>query len=77
MDRGFALSDHIDWTDLLRTIADTGAQKVYVTHGYVPVVVRWLREQGIEAVGIETRYTGERDDGLDDPSDDDAQESDA
>jgi putative mRNA 3-end processing factor len=65
VDRGFVLSDHIDWTDLMQTIEDTGAERVWVTHGYVPVVTRWLNERGIKAVGVRTRYTGERDDGDD------------
>ena len=33
-DRGFVLSDHADWPALLRTIAETGASRVLVTHGH-------------------------------------------
>ena len=33
-DRGFVLSDHADWPALLRTIEETGARRVLVTHGY-------------------------------------------
>ena len=61
VDRGFVLSDHVDWTDLIRTIEDTGASRIGVTHGYVPVVVRYLRELGHNAFGIDTRYRGEQD----------------
>jgi putative mRNA 3-end processing factor len=59
VDRGFVISDHVDWTDLMQTVVDTGAARIFVTHGYIPVVVRWLREQGIDAYPLETRYGGE------------------
>jgi putative mRNA 3-end processing factor len=49
LDRGFALSDHADWPDLLRTIADSRARRVLVTHGFVEPLVRWLREHGTDA----------------------------
>ena len=62
VDRGFVLSDHIDWPALLHTIESTGAECVWVTHGYTAVVVRWLEEQGLEAYSIQTRFEGERDD---------------
>jgi putative mRNA 3-end processing factor len=62
IDRGFILSDHADWDGLLATIKATGAERVGVTHGYVPVLARWLDEQGIDAYGIDTRYSGEADD---------------
>jgi hypothetical protein len=42
-----------------------------VTHGYVPVLARWLNEQGIDAYGIDTRYTGERDDAPETAGEDD------
>ncbi len=62
VDRGFVLSDHVDWRSLIATIQATGAERIGVTHGYVPVVVRYLREQGLDAYGIETRFSGEVDD---------------
>ena len=46
---------------LLGAIEATGARRVWVTHGYVAVLVRHLRENGIEAEGLETRFEGERD----------------
>ncbi len=61
VDRGFVLSDHVDWPGIIRTIAETGAQRVYVTHGYTPPLVRWLTEQGVEAYALETPYQGEAD----------------
>ena len=59
LDRGFPLSDHADWTGLLAAIEATGAGEVWVTHGYTAVVVRWLRERGLEARAIQTRFEGE------------------
>lgn len=62
VDRGFTLSDHVDWPQLLDAIAATGAERVLPTHGFTGPVVRWLREQGYEADALATRYEGERDD---------------
>jgi putative mRNA 3-end processing factor len=62
VDRGFVLSDHVDWPQLMAAIEATGAQQVWATHGFTGPVVRWLQEQGLDARAIETRFTGERDD---------------
>ena len=62
LDRGFALSDHVDWPNLLATIAATEASDVWVTHGFTGPVVRWLTEQGVNARVVQTRFEGERDD---------------
>jgi putative mRNA 3-end processing factor len=61
VDRGFALSDHVDWPSLLDTIAATGAERVLVTHGYREPVVRWLGEHGLEAHVIASHWEGELD----------------
>ena len=61
LDRGFTLSDHADWPGLLGAIAATGAERIWVTHGFTGPVVRWLEEQGLEARAIATRFEGERD----------------
>ena len=55
-DRGFVLSDHADWPGLMSAIGATGAQRVIATHGSVPVLVRYLIEQGLEAEGFDTEY---------------------
>lgn len=60
-DGGFVLSDHADWPGLQRAIRATGAQRVIVTHGYEAVMVRWLRERGLQAQTFSTEY-GETDD---------------
>ena len=59
MDRGFVLSDHVDWPSLLRTIQETEAENIWVTHGYSDVVVRHLRDQGLNAKSLVTEFTGE------------------
>lgn len=59
LDRGFPLSDHADWDALNRAIASTGAEQVGITHGYTDVLSRWLRERGLDAFVVPTRYTGE------------------
>jgi putative mRNA 3-end processing factor len=58
LDRGFVLSDHADWNGLLRVIGETGAESVWVTHGYREPMVRWLEEHGRDGRAIEARYEG-------------------
>lgn len=59
MDRGFILSDHVDWPDLLHTIRETGASRVIATHGDTHALVRTLNETGIAAETLATRYGDE------------------
>jgi putative mRNA 3-end processing factor len=65
LDRGFPLSDHADWPGLLAAIEATGAQSVWVTHGYTSVLTRWLSERGLDARAVATRFEGEREDPAD------------
>lgn len=62
LDRGFALSDHVDWPSLMATVEATGAEHVWVTHGFTAPVVRWLRERGLDAQVVQTRFEGDVDD---------------
>jgi putative mRNA 3-end processing factor len=59
LDRGFVLSDHADWNGLNTAIEATGAERVYVTHGYKSAFARYLNEKGIEAHEADTLYEGE------------------
>lgn len=59
VDQGFTLSDHADWPSLNRAIAETGAERVFVTHGQVSTMVRWLRERGLDAQAMATAFEGE------------------
>jgi putative mRNA 3-end processing factor len=56
VDRGFVMSDHADWPGLMAAIKGTGAEHIRVTHGSVPVLVRWLTENGLDAQAFETEY---------------------
>ena len=58
-DKGFVLSDHADWPGLMGAIGATGASRVIVTHGSIPVMVRYLSEQGLEAGSFNTEYGDE------------------
>lgn len=59
VDRGFVLSDHADWTELQTAIKSAEADTVYVTHGFVPELVRWLNENGQHAVPLKANYGDE------------------
>ena len=59
VDRGFVLSDHVDWPALMSAIDATGATRVLVTHGYRDPVVRALRERGLQADSLASRWEGE------------------
>lgn len=59
LDRGFILSDHVDWTSLMEVIRASGAETVLTTHGYADIVARHLREQGLNSRALATAYVGE------------------
>ncbi len=59
VDRGFVLSDHADWPELLTAISGAEAETVYVTHGFSPEVVRWLNDNGQHAVELKTKFVGD------------------
>ena len=61
-ERGFVLSDHADWSSLIRTIHETKAHQVYVTHGQNDVLSRYLQEVcNVKAQPLETLFEGEGD----------------
>jgi len=55
-DKGFVLSEHADWNRLISAVKDTGAEKVFVTHGFQSVFSRYLNENGIAADEVKTNY---------------------
>lgn len=59
VDRGFVMSDHADWPGLQNAIRATGAEQVFVTHGSVAIMVRWLQENGLQAQAFKTEYGDE------------------
>jgi len=58
-DRGFVLSDHVDFPSLLETIEQTGAEHIIATHGYTDALVALMRERGKRASAVATRFGGE------------------
>ena len=55
--RGFVLSDHADWSSLVRTIVETGAQRIYLTHGQGDPLARYLQE--VEGMDVHQLRSGE------------------
>ncbi|KZM51426.1 ligase-associated DNA damage response exonuclease [Labrenzia sp. OB1] len=43
------VSDHADWDDLCRTILETGAERIWVTHGAEDALVHWCEMNGRNA----------------------------
>lgn len=62
VDRGFVMSDHADWAGLNQAIKETGAEDIYVTHGYTEVFSRWLNENGWNARAVPTEFGVDEDD---------------
>jgi putative mRNA 3-end processing factor len=61
-ERGFALSDHGDWPSLLRTVHETRAKSVLVTHGTSVAFARHLTEtHGLNARALRQLYEGDSD----------------
>jgi putative mRNA 3-end processing factor len=59
VDRGFVLSDHADWKGLVDTLSASGAEKIWVTHGYTEEMVQYLREKGLTAEAVRTVFSAE------------------
>ncbi len=62
VDRGFVLSDHVDFPALLKTIEETGAEHVIATHGYTDALVALMKERGKQTSVFSTHFTGEEED---------------
>lgn len=65
-DRGFVISDHADWPELIRTCEETGASRVLCTHGNSATLAAFLNERAqargdtaFRADVLETAYRGE------------------
>jgi putative mRNA 3-end processing factor len=58
------ISDHADWDDLLRTIAETRAPEIWVTHGSEEALIhalslRQIRGRALRLLGYEDEEAGE------------------
>jgi putative mRNA 3-end processing factor len=60
-DKGFALSDHVDWEELNTAVKLTGAQYIYPTHGYTAIYSKYLNDQGYIARPVATEYGQDED----------------
>ena len=58
-ERGFVLSDHADWDGLNSAIKASGAENIYVTHGYTEIFSQWLNEEGYNAQIVKTEFSGD------------------
>lgn len=59
VEQGFVVSDHADFPGLISAIDASGASRILVTHGFSDVLSRYLRERGLDAKPLATRFTGE------------------
>jgi len=55
VDRGFVLSDHVDWPSLIQAIEACNPETVWLTHGYTAPVARYLIEKGRDAKVLDVR----------------------
>jgi putative mRNA 3-end processing factor len=60
MDTGFVLSDHADWESLNIAVESSGAERVFITHGFSDVFARYLCEKGYDARVLKTLYEGDQ-----------------
>ncbi len=61
VDRGFVMSDHVDWPSLLTAIDVCNPETVWVTHGYSATVARYLIENGRDGRVLDSRSRSEAD----------------
>ena len=59
MNKGFVISDHMDWVGLQVMIDECKPEKVVCTHGYTEQYAKYLREQGVNAVSEKTEFETE------------------
>jgi putative mRNA 3-end processing factor len=57
------ISDHADWPDLQRTILETGASELWVTHGEEDALVHWAKGEGLAARPLRMVGYGEEEEG--------------
>ncbi len=57
------ISDHADWDGLTATIAATGADEIWVTHGQEDALVHWCGTNGLKARPLDIVGYGDEDEG--------------
>jgi len=65
--KGFVLSDHADWNDINKIVEATGAESIWISHGYKKVLARWLQEKGksVYIISDNRRIEKDESEGLD------------
>ena len=53
------ISDHSDWNELTDTIKQTGAEKVWITHGREDALKYWCDKNGIQAEPLSLQHRDE------------------
>ena len=56
------ISDHADWAELNRTIDDTGAPEVWITHGWEDPLIHAAAQRGIKGRALRLVGYGDEDD---------------
>ena len=56
------ISDHADWNELTKTIIDTGASEVWLTHGREDALEYWCHKNGICAAPLSIQHRDELED---------------
>ena len=63
VDKGFIFSDHCDFKSLNAAIDATGAENIYITHGYEDLYAQYLKsEKGLNAQIMKTLFNDEQED---------------
>ena len=53
------ISDHSDWTELTKTIINSNAERIWVTHGNEEGLVYWIKKRGLDAQPLSIQGRGE------------------
>ena len=56
MDKGFVLSDHLDWPGLQTMLDECRPEQVVCTHGYTEIYSQYLRERGVKVTSEKTEF---------------------
>ena len=54
---GFVISDHSDWSGLIRTIEESNAELILATHGRSAILTKYLdEEKNIKATALKPHF---------------------
>jgi putative mRNA 3-end processing factor len=55
-DKGFTLSDHVDWNAINEVVKSSGAENIWLMHGYTDSYEKWLNTQQKNVVNIGSHF---------------------